>query len=141
MHFAGAFAVACGEKVWPLAYADPKSYNARVLAGLWAEQGGKLSGVVRDGDAPALTPTFELRSPALAEVIRDINKLSNNVMAQQLFLTLGATQQGAGTPEAAREVIHQWLRGRIGAAASGAVIANGSGLTRDSRLTATILGR
>ena len=105
MRFAGAFPVACGEKVWPIAYADPKSYNERALAGLWAELGGKLSGVVRDGAAPAATPSFELRSPTLAEVVRDINKFSNNVMAQQLFLTLGATQRGAGTPEAAREVV------------------------------------
>ena len=141
MHWAGAFQVACGEKVWAIAYADPKTYNERALAGLWAEQGGKLSGVVRDGVAPAATPSFELRSPTLAEIIRDINKLSNNVMAQQLFLTLGATQRGAGTPEAAREVVGEWLRGRVGAAASGVVISNGSGLTRDSRLNATILGR
>jgi len=141
MHLAGAFQVACGEKVWPIAYADPRTYNERALAGLWAELGGKLTGVVRDGAAPALTPSFELRSPTLAEVVRDINKLSNNVMAQQLFLTLAATQRGAGTPEAAREVVGQWLKGRVGAAASGAVITNGSGLTRDSRLTATILGR
>jgi D-alanyl-D-alanine carboxypeptidase/D-alanyl-D-alanine-endopeptidase (penicillin-binding protein 4) len=141
MHLAGAFQVACGEKVWPIAYADPKTYNERALAGLWAELGGKLTGVVRDGAAPVSTPSFELRSPTLAEVIRDINKLSNNVMAQQVFLTLGATQGGAGTPEAAREVVRQWLRGRVGAAANGAVITNGSGLTRDSRLTATILGR
>ncbi len=141
MHLAGAFQVACGEKVWPLAYADPKSYNERALAGLWAEQGGKLTGVVRDGAAPAATPSFELRSPTLAELIRDINKLSNNVMAQQLFLTLGATQGGAGTPEAAREVVRQWLRSRVGAAANGAVITNGSGLTRDSRLSAALLGR
>jgi D-alanyl-D-alanine carboxypeptidase/D-alanyl-D-alanine-endopeptidase (penicillin-binding protein 4) len=38
-------------------------------------------------------------------------------------------------------VVRQWLRERVGAAANGAVITNGSGLTRDSRLTATILGR
>jgi len=125
MHLAGAFQIACGEKVWPIAYADPKTYNERALAGLWAELGGKLTGVVRDGAAPPLTPSFELRSPTLAEVIRDINKLSNNVMAQQLFLTLGATQRGAGTPEAAREVVRQWLRGRVGAAANSAVITNG----------------
>ena len=56
MHLAGAFQVACGEKVWPLAYADPKSYNERALAGLWAELGGKLTGVVREGAAPAATP-------------------------------------------------------------------------------------
>jgi D-alanyl-D-alanine carboxypeptidase/D-alanyl-D-alanine-endopeptidase (penicillin-binding protein 4) len=141
MHLAGAFQAACGEKIWALAYADPKSYNERVLAGMWAEQGGRLSGVVRDGVAPAAPPSFELRSPSLAEVIRDINKLSNNVMAQQLFLTLGATQRGAGTPEAAREVVAQWLRSRVGGAASVAVIVNGSGLSRESRLSAGLLGR
>ena len=142
MHFAGAFPVACGEKVWPVAYADPKSYNARALAGMWAEEGGRLSGVVRDGAAPALTPTFELRSPTLAEVVRDINKLSNNVMAQQLFLTLGATQRGTGSPEAAREVLRQFLKSHVGDRAAGvAVVANGSGLSRDSRLSAALLGR
>jgi D-alanyl-D-alanine carboxypeptidase/D-alanyl-D-alanine-endopeptidase (penicillin-binding protein 4) len=141
MRLAGAFPVSCGEKVWPIAYADPRSYNERALAGLWAELGGKLGGVVRDGAAPATTPSFELRSPALADVIRDINKLSNNVMAQQLFLTLGATQRGAGTPEAAREIVGQWLRSRVGAAAGAAVITNGSGLTRDARLSAGLLGR
>ena len=109
---------------------------------MWAEEGGKLTGVVRDGAAPALTPSFELRSPALAEVVRDINKLSNNVMAQQLFLTLGATQGGIGTPETAREVIRQFLKSHVGErAASVAVVANGSGLSRDSRLSATLLGR
>ena len=142
MHFSGAFPVACGEKVWPVAYADPKSYNARALAGLWAEEGGKLGGVVRDGTAPALTPSFELRSPTLAEVVRDINKLSNNVMAQQLFLTLGATQRGAGTPEAAREVVRQFLKSQVGdRTAAVAVVANGSGLSRDARLSAALLGR
>ena len=141
LRFAGAFPAACGEKVWPLAYADPKSFNERALAGIWQEAGGRLSGSVRDGVAPSTPPSFELRSPALAEVVRDINKLSNNVMAQQLFLTLGATQRGAGTPDAARLVVRQWLRGRVGALERGAVIVNGSGLSRDSRLSAALLGR
>ena len=141
MRLAGAYPASCGEKIWPLAYADPKSYNERALAGLWQEMGGRLSGVVRDGNAPAASPSFELRSPSLAETIRDINKLSNNVMAQQLFLTLGATQRGAGTPEAAREVVRQWLKGRVGESASGAVIVNGSGLSRESRLSAGLLGK
>ena len=141
MRLAGAYPASCGEKIWPLAYADPKSYNERALAGLWQEMGGRLSGVVRDGSAPAASPSFELRSPSLAETIRDINKLSNNVMAQQLFLTLGATQRGAGTPEAAREVVRQWLKGRVGESASGAVIVNGSGLSRESRLSAGLLGK
>jgi D-alanyl-D-alanine carboxypeptidase/D-alanyl-D-alanine-endopeptidase (penicillin-binding protein 4) len=80
-------------------------------------------------------------SPTLAEVTRDINKFSNNVMAQQLFLTLGLTQRGLGTPDNAREVLRQWLTTRFGEAARTAVVDNGSGLSRDGRISAQLLAR
>ncbi|MEO8156141.1 MAG: D-alanyl-D-alanine carboxypeptidase, partial [Rhizobacter sp.] len=76
-----------------------------------------------------------------AEVIRDINKFSNNVMAQQLFLTLGLTQRSAGTPEAGRALMRQWLSDRYGDDARGTVVDNGSGLSRDSRVTAQLLAK
>jgi serine-type D-Ala-D-Ala carboxypeptidase/endopeptidase (penicillin-binding protein 4) len=139
--FSGALPAACGEKTWALAYADPKSYNERALAGLWADMGGKLLGKVRDGVAPNTRPSFELLSPSLAEVVRDTNKFSNNVMAQQLFLTLGLTQRGSGTPELAREVLKQWVSERFGSAGAGLVIDNGSGLSRESRASAQLLAR
>ncbi|MFT3953384.1 MAG: D-alanyl-D-alanine carboxypeptidase/D-alanyl-D-alanine-endopeptidase [Piscinibacter sp.] len=142
LRLAGSFATACGEKTWPLAYADPRSYNDRLLAGLWREMGGKLTGSVRDGVAPSLPPTFTSVSPALSEVIREINKFSNNVMAQQLFLSLGLARGGSGTPEASREVLRRWLAERIGRPqAEGVVIDNGSGLSRETRLSAQQLAR
>jgi D-alanyl-D-alanine carboxypeptidase/D-alanyl-D-alanine-endopeptidase (penicillin-binding protein 4) len=73
--------------------------------------------------------------------VRDINKFSNNVMAQQLFLTLAQVQRGTGTPEAARDVLQQWLAARFGAAAQGTLIDNGSGLSRDTRTTALLLAK
>ena len=96
---------------------------------------------MRDGAAPAVPPTFEVSSEPLAETIRDINKFSNNVMAQQLFLTLGATQRGTGSPDQARDVVRQWLVDRFGDNVAGTVIENGSGLSRDSRVTAQLLAR
>ena len=142
LRFAGSYALACGEKSWAVASADPTRYNEHALAGLWQELGGRLAGSVRDGAAPASRPNFEIASPALADVVRDINKYSNNVMAQQLFLTLGLTQRGTGTPQAAREVVQQWVSERLGtAAAASLVIDNGSGLSRESRLSAQLLGR
>jgi D-alanyl-D-alanine carboxypeptidase/D-alanyl-D-alanine-endopeptidase (penicillin-binding protein 4) len=141
VRFAGSFPASCGEKRWSVAYAEPKSYNARALAGLWAELGGVLSGGVRDGVAPARAPSFEVASPPLADVVRDINKYSNNVMAQQLFLTLGLMQRGAGTPDNAREVLRQWLAGRLGAAAENTLLDNGSGLSRETRLSAQAFAR
>lgn len=142
LHFAGAYPVVCGELQWPMAYADPKSYNERMLAGLWREMGGVLTGGVKDGIAPTSSPSFTLNSPAMSEVIRDINKFSNNTMAQQLFLTLAATQRGIGTPENARDVIMQWAKAKFGAGAvRGLVVDNGSGLSRDNRVSADLFAQ
>jgi D-alanyl-D-alanine carboxypeptidase/D-alanyl-D-alanine-endopeptidase (penicillin-binding protein 4) len=141
LHFAGTYPAACGELQWPIAYVDPKRYNERMLLGLWREIGGTLTGTVHDGVAPASPPSFVLTSPPLAEVIRDINKYSNNAMAQQLFLTLASVQRGTGTREGARELLQQWLAARFGAAAEGTVIDNGSGLSRDGRISAALLAR
>ncbi|MEO8805092.1 MAG: D-alanyl-D-alanine carboxypeptidase/D-alanyl-D-alanine-endopeptidase [Burkholderiaceae bacterium] len=139
--FTGSLPAACGEKTWSLAYADPKSYNERALLGLWADMGGQLLGKVRDGVAPSTRPSFEMASPTLAEVVRDTNKFSNNVMAQQLFLTLALTQRGSGTPELARELMRQWVGERFGGAGAGLVIDNGAGLSRDARASAQLIAK
>jgi len=142
IRFAGAFPAACGEQQWPMAYADPKHFDEKLLLGLWREMGGTLSGTVREGAAPATPPTFVVDSPPLPEVIRDINKFSNNMMAQQLFLTLGLTQRGAGSWEAARDAVLDWSTRRLGPQASrDLVIANGSGLSRDAQLSAGFLAQ
>ncbi|MGL6110811.1 MAG: D-alanyl-D-alanine carboxypeptidase/D-alanyl-D-alanine endopeptidase [Rubrivivax sp.] len=144
VRFAGSFPLACGEQTWPVADAEPASYNARLIAALWRDMGGKLSGRVLDGPAPTgLKPSFELKSPPLAEVVRDINKYSNNVMAQQLFLTL-ALQRQPGVPataEAARTVLREWLVARTGELPQGTLLDNGSGLSRETRLPAALLAR
>lgn len=138
IRFNGSYAASCGEKVWPVAYADPGSYNARAIEGLWRSMDGLLTGTVRNGSAPQGPATFELTSPALAEVIRDINKFSNNVMAQQVFLTLGLP--APATPESAREALRQWWQRRI-SATDVPTIDNGSGLSRQNRISAQQLGQ
>ena len=140
--FGGSYPAACGEKVWPVAYIDPSSFAARAVGGLWAEMGGKLKGQVRDGRVPAqLQPAFEVSSPPLAEVVRDINKYSNNVMAQQLFLTLGLQIRHRGNAESARATLDQWWNERIGTGEGQPVLDNGSGLSRESRISAAELGK
>lgn len=140
VQFGGGYPAACGERTWPVAYADPPRYAARAVAGLWREMGGQLTGQVREGRLPAgLKPAFEWRSPPLAEVVRDVNKFSNNVMAQQLFLTLGLQRGGRGNAEAAREVVRGWWRERFGGEAPS--LDNGSGLSRTDRITARQLAQ
>ena len=142
--FAGAYPSSCGERQWAVAYADPGAYAARAVAGMWGQMGGTLTGTVRNGTVPAgLSPIFSSSSPALAEVVRDINKYSNNVMVQQLFLTLSLQQNGVGSMEASRALLQQWWRKRFGEA--GAVempiVDNGAGLSREARISAQSLGR
>jgi len=142
--FAGSYPAACGEGQWASAYADPASFAARAIAGLWGEMGGQLGGQVRDGRVPAgLAPAFELQSPPLAEVIRDINKYSNNVMAEQVFLTIGLQSsqgQQQGSFDSARRAMRQWWNTRIGTGAGQPVFDNGSGLSMDGRVSAAQLG-
>jgi D-alanyl-D-alanine carboxypeptidase/D-alanyl-D-alanine-endopeptidase (penicillin-binding protein 4) len=163
VRFRGSYPLACGELNWVVADPPPASYTARLLAGLWRDMGGVLGGQVRSGPPPATAPSFHHASPALAEVVRDINKYSNNVMAQQLFLTLAAeasASAGAGvavvaagaqpapepvvTSEQARQHLQRWLQLRLGeeALAEGAlVVDNGSGLSRQARISARLLAR
>lgn len=139
--FQGVYPAACGERVWPVAAADPRGFAARAVEGMWRELGGKLTGTVRDGKVPAgLKPAFVLTSPALAEVVRDVNKYSNNVMAQQVFLTLALQKNGVATYDSAREALRQWWQGRLGDVELPQV-DNGAGLSRDARLTAQALAR
>lgn len=161
IRLAGHYAGACGEKVWPLAYQQPDTYNARAIEGLWRSMGGTLGGQVVAGRAPGTAPSFVLQSPPLAAVIRDINKYSNNVMAQQLFLTLGRAApdtdtaaprastkqapsgdvtgaQALATPQRSRTRLQQWWRKRIGTN-NMPDIDNGSGLSRHSRISAQAL--
>jgi D-alanyl-D-alanine carboxypeptidase/D-alanyl-D-alanine-endopeptidase (penicillin-binding protein 4) len=158
IRFAGSYAADCGEKVWPVAYAEPRSYALRAVQGLWLDMGGKLSGNVRYGTVPAPLaagkPTLESTSVPLAEIIRDINKFSNNVMAQQLFLTLGrvvispapvdgnvppapevAGGLSGGSFIASRAVIQRWWKDRI-STEDVPVLDNGSGLSRNERISA-----
>ena len=137
--FAGNFPSSCGEREWAIAPADPDGYAARAIEGMWRELGGKVTGTVRDGKVPAgLKPVFVNKSLSLAEVIRDINKYSNNVMTQQLFLTLGLQATGRGTWDSGKQAIGNWWRSRW-PQLTPPVWENGAGLSREERVTARAL--
>jgi D-alanyl-D-alanine carboxypeptidase/D-alanyl-D-alanine-endopeptidase (penicillin-binding protein 4) len=84
-----------------------------------------------------VTLWHEAPSLPLSEIVADINKLSNNVMAQQLFLTL-SSQQGAGNFAASKQVVMQWWAKNM-PGHKAPVIDNGSGLSREERSSAQAL--
>ncbi len=154
--FQGSYSQACGERVWPTAYADPASYAARAVEGSWRLLGGLMTGQVRDaspaeaalirtdgslsGRKPALR--FDVPSLPLLDVVRDVNKFSNNVMAQHLFLTLGLRgargTAPAGTYEAGQAALQAWWSKTVPGAVAPAM-ENGSGLSRNERISAASL--
>lgn len=86
----GRIPAGCGESDEYFSLLPQDQYFFAVFSALWKELGGTVQGRLRDGIAPAgEAPYSRYVSPPLAEVIRDINKFSNNTMARQLFLTLG----------------------------------------------------
>ncbi|NUU02290.1 D-alanyl-D-alanine carboxypeptidase/D-alanyl-D-alanine endopeptidase [Herbaspirillum robiniae] len=141
--FAGSFAADCGPKVW---YVHPYrmgsvQYAGAMFAQMWADLGGSFSGRVLGGlVTPSARLMVETQSPTLPEVIRDINKYSNNVMARQVLLTLAAEMSGqpGDTVNGAR-VVRSWLADK-GLDTSGLAIENGAGLSRVERVTPALLG-
>ena len=108
---------------------------------IWDESGGEFSGsywnVIKPDHAE---PFFVFDSWPLADVITKINKHSNNVMARQLLLTLGAEKFAVpGTEEGGRQVVEDWLKERQFDPAE-LKLDNGAGLSRESRISAEILG-
>lgn len=75
----------------------------------------------------------------LESIIADINKFSNNVMARQLFLTLGARGRTSTTLEQAQSNVQEWWKKSFDASTPPPQLDNGSGLSRSERITAKAL--
>ncbi len=151
-----------------LAYPNPKTFAQQVVKSKWLELGNTLNGEVRDiNSKPVLTPKrtqlgyvglykrmehntlpiASVLSPPLSEQIYDINHYSNNVMTEQLTLSIPAyqannneqktiqpktKQQGIDYPQALNS-IQAWWRKNL--TTPPPQMTNGSGLCRTCTLT------
>jgi D-alanyl-D-alanine carboxypeptidase/D-alanyl-D-alanine-endopeptidase (penicillin-binding protein 4) len=140
--FTGRFPASCGEREWWVSLLDHPSYVHGMFEAYFRAAGGRFSGHWKDGVAPAgVAPFATLESRPLWDVVRDINKTSNNVMARQLFLTLATARAPppATTAEATQTVL-AWLAQRK-LKMPELVLDNGSGLSRRERISAGSLAR
>ena len=134
----GQLADGCNSQTY-LSLLDHATYTAGAVRAIWKELGGSIQGQNRQAAVPKNAKLLaRAYSPDLAEIIRDINKYSNNTMAQQLFLSLGAqfrSDADGDDAKAAQRVIRQWLA-KKGITAPHLVMENGSGLSRAERVSA-----
>ena len=156
VRFTGALPAACGAKNFNVIGFEANEYLERLFRGLWTQKGGAWTGRVREGAVPENARRLLTHvSPDAGEVVRLVNKWSNNPMARHLFLTLGyaavekeALDQKIEVEEGkhhravrlddARAVISAWLRDR-GIDARHFYMENGSGLSRETRVTARLM--
>ena len=140
--FSGLYPASCGEKTWNVALQSHPNFVLGVFRQLWEELGGTLRGGVKDGATPSgARLLYSNDSAPLSEIVRDINKFSNNVMARQLFLTLAAEiTRSPGRGDRAGQVVQGWLAQK-GLPVPELVMENGSGLSRTERISAGNLGR
>jgi len=137
--FEGTIPESCGERDMALVVLEPAAFTESVWRWVWSEAGGVLRGKVRAGATPNDAVLLHRQeSEPLALLVRDTNKFSNNVMARHLFLALSAERTGQGTPEESARIVASWLRDR-GIVAPELVLENGSGLSRNERVSAATL--
>lgn len=140
IQFEGTYPASCGERTWALSVLEANAFSESTVRWVFGQAGTVLRGKVRPGSVPVEAHIVHVHeSDALAVLVRDINKHSNNVMARQLFLTLSAEKLSVpGEAGQSGKLVTEWLKGR-GVVAPELVMENGSGLSRTERASAATI--
>jgi D-alanyl-D-alanine carboxypeptidase/D-alanyl-D-alanine-endopeptidase (penicillin-binding protein 4) len=147
----GTFPKNCA-KGYSINVVDRQDYVGRLFRASWKKLGGSFNGDVTEGaTAPDSRILAEHASRALPEVVRDINKPSDNTLARTVFLSLGSLEadpvlgsrplaaSAETTFSRADRAVRRWLR-EHGINDDGLVMENGSGLSRLERISAGQMG-
>jgi len=164
LNFASAMPTNCGERTFYVAYPNAKDFAKRAVKQMWTQLGNSLSGDVISQESPvrqqavSVLPLISYPSASLRDIVHDINHHSNNVMTEQVTLTLplfaAKTEETPTTSahkvghslyyqhpssdySAALTTIEQWWRSHL--TTPPPVMTNGSGLCRTCTVTAANL--
>ncbi len=138
----GRISSSCGPQTQRLAIMEPAQFAFGTFVTLWRQSGGQFrGGMLRAPTPPAGRLLLTHESEPLSEIVRVTNKYSSNMMARSLVLALAAEMSGTpATATAGQAVIQGWLKTR-GLDFPELVIGNGSGLSRDARISADSMAR
>ena len=117
-------------------------YAGELIAAFIARAGGSVTGTITTGAVPAgLAPVYVHRqSRPLTEILIELLRVSNNYIANQVFLEIGAHRLGGPVSlEKSLRVANEMLAARGLAAAIH--LEEGSGISRNNRFTARGLAK
>jgi D-alanyl-D-alanine carboxypeptidase/D-alanyl-D-alanine-endopeptidase (penicillin-binding protein 4) len=138
----GGFPGRCGPQSLTVSLLGHAPFFYGTFRSLWEQGDGAHRGRLREGPLPRGARLFETWvSPPLTDIVREINKHSNNLMARQVFLELGAPAIAeVATLDRSRDAMRRWLADK-GIDPAAMVFENGSGLSFSERATARTLAR
>lgn len=133
---------------------DPANYTAQVLKQLLVARGIRVTGEARarhapppvdsastqpqaastTSAAPAPAVLAEHDSPPMIEIVRVLNKVSQNLHAEILLRTVAKEKTGVGSLSAGLQVEKKFLTS-IGIPAGDVLVDDGSGLSRENLVT------
>jgi len=140
--FSGSLASDCEEKNLELSLFTDEQYAYYSFKQLWQALGGQFSGQLQVKARPSQAiMLLEQRSPTLSQVLPEMNKWSNNLMARQLLLSIAAEKMAVPASEADGAIaIKNWFNSQQKSEGK-LLVENGSGLSRIERLSAEQLAR
>jgi len=140
--FSGNFGRDCRQYSLSRSVMQTPEYVYGVFKDIWESSGGTIQGRLRTAALPDDLDVFvSVDSPQLSELIRLINKWSNNVMTRHILLTMGVERFGPpGTVEKGRQAAIEHLS-ELGLDFPELELDNGAGLSRETRISTRNLGR
>ncbi len=121
---------------------DPPLHTAKLLADRLESAGVTVRAVERVGEGELLPPgqtLFTIRT-TLFEVLQRCNTHSINLYAEALLKRMGREFTGApGTWNNGGSAVRDFLRRRLGPTSAVVVVDDGSGLSRENRVTSRVL--
>jgi D-alanyl-D-alanine carboxypeptidase/D-alanyl-D-alanine-endopeptidase (penicillin-binding protein 4) len=120
-----------------LSVSDPARCAARVFADVLEAKGVRVAGGLATSSDPLPSGSRVLalhESPTMAEIVRVVNKESQNLHAETLLRLVGTKAKGEGSLAAGREAVAAFVRG-LGVPDAGWGLADGSGMSGFDLLT------
>jgi D-alanyl-D-alanine carboxypeptidase/D-alanyl-D-alanine-endopeptidase (penicillin-binding protein 4) len=142
--FDGAYPSGCQNATWNIVANDSDSFFTQSFIAAWEDIGGTW---VKKPTLKNYDPKVEFKpivahlGVPLYESVKDINKLSNNVMARQVMLTMALEKTGKpSNTNNSMKIIKDWLLSQQ-LNMPELVIENGSGLSRIERINSKNLNQ
>ena len=137
VRLSGAIALGAAPQTLTVAVEDPARYAATVFAEVLAAKGILVDGGVETSVAPlpsGLRVLASHDSPPLAEVVKVVNKVSQNLHTEMLLRLLGARVKGEGTVEMGQAAVDDFLH-RLAVDSESWARQDASGLSRSDLVT------